>query len=175
MIRIALSILLFISCNSSNDIEYNIPDVRDFNENEIGSPIITITRKEIPLVKASSKELIKNSSSDALLRGDVKADFFNNEGLHVSQLYSDSADINQKTNNLFAYGNVRVISDDSVKLFSNSILWDNHYKLIISHDSVMFTTINNDTMYGVGFESDIDLTQWKIKKPHGTKSEIKND
>ena len=35
-----------------------------------------------------------------------------------------------------AYGNVKVISDDSVKLFSNSILWDNHYKLITSNDFV---------------------------------------
>jgi len=39
----------------------------------------------------------------------------------------------------------------------------------------MFTSSNNDTMYGVGFESDMDLTKWKIKKPHGVKNNIKND
>ena len=93
---------------------------------------------------------------------------FDEQGLHISQLTSDSAHIDQKTNNPHAYGNVRVISDDSVKLFSNSILWDNHYKLITSHDSVMFTSSNNDTMYGVGFESDMDLTKWKIYKPTGS-------
>ena len=71
---------------------------------------------------------------------------------------------------MHAYGDVKVISDDSVKLFSNSILWDNHYKLITSHDSVMFTSSDNDTMYGVGFESDMDLTKWKIKKPRGIKN-----
>ena len=175
MIYLILSMTLIISCNSSNEMKNDMPYTKDFNENEIGNPVINIIRENIPLVRASSKELIKNPSADAFLKGDVKADFFNSEGLHVSRLYSDAADINQKTNNLFAYGNVKVISDDSVKLFSNSILWDNQYELIISHDSVMFTTMDNDTMYGVGFESDIDLSQWKIKKPHGTKTGFKND
>ena len=161
--------IFFMACNSSKDIDYDIPSVIEFNENEIGNPRIAISRENVLIVKASSKILIKNESSNAVLRGSVKADFFNEEGIHTSQLTSDSAHIDQKTNNLHAYGNVRVISDDSVKLFSNSILWDNHYKLITSHDSVMFTSSNNDTMYGVGFESDMDLTKWKIKKPRGIK------
>ena len=68
---------------------------------------------------------------------------------------------------MLAYGNVKVISGDSLKLFSNSILWDNQYKLITSNDSVTFTTTFNDTMYGIGIESDVDLTHSKILKPHG--------
>ena len=60
-----------------------------------------------------------------------------------------------------------MVSNDSVKLFSNSILWDNHYELITSRDSVTFTTSSGDTMHGIGFESDMDLTKWKIKKPRG--------
>ena len=143
----------------------------EFTHNSLGSGRDCQSSKFILKTYA----LIKNKNTNAILKGDVKADFFDQDGLLISKLTSDSAYIDQNTNNLHAYGNVRVISDDSVKLFSNSILWDNHYKLIISHDSVMFTSSNNDTMYGVGFESDIDLTQWKIKKPHGTKSEIKND
>lgn len=162
-------IILFMSCNSVDDIDIDIQGVDDFNENEIDNPRIIITRENVPLVRATSDILIKNNQSNAVLRGLVKADFFNDEGLHISRLTSDSAHIDHKTNNLRAYGNVKVVSDDSVKLFSNSILWDNHYKLITSHDSVMFTSSDNDTMYGVGFESDMDLTEWKIKKPRGVK------
>ena len=163
------ALILFTSCNSIDDISVEIQGIGDFNENEIENPRIVISRADIPLINATSRTLVKNEQSNAVLKGSVKADFFDEEGMHISQLTSDSAHIDQKTNNLHAYGNVKVISDDSVKLFSNSILWDNHYKLITSHDSVMFTSSNNDTMYGVGFESDIDLTQWKIKKPRGTK------
>ena len=167
--RFVFLILLF-ACNSSDDISENLPKISDFNENEIGMPIITIARDGVPLVKATSNKLIKNERSNAILRGDVKADFFDEKGLLISKLCSDSAYIDQNTNNLHAYGNVSVISNDSVKLFSNSILWDNHYELITSQDSVMFTSAFNDTMYGVGFESDMDLTKWKIKKPRGVKS-----
>ena len=40
-------------------------------------------------------------------------------------------------------------------------------------DKSWFTSSNNDTLNGVGFESDMDLTKWKIKKPRGTKSSKK--
>jgi len=164
-----IMLFLVISCSSPDFSNLDIKGVSDFNESEIGNPHILISRENIPLVKATSEILIKNEQSNAVLKGLVKADFFDEEGVHISQLTSDSAYIDQKTNNLHAYGNVKVISDENVKLFSNSILWDNHYKLITSHDSVMFTSSSNDTMYGVGFESDMDLTEWKIKKPRGTK------
>ena len=168
MIWMILFILL-MSCNSVEDVRLDIKGVSDFNENEISNPSIVISRENVLLVKATSNILVKNQKSNAILKGLVKADFFNEEGNHISQLTSDSAHIDHKTNNLHAYGNVKVVSDDSVKLFSNSILWDNHYKLITSSDSVMFTSSEKDTMYGVGFESDMDLSKWKIKKPRGSK------
>ena len=138
-----------------------------FNENEIENPEIIISRENTRIVKAVSKHLMKNGNEDALLTGDVKADFYNDLGEHVSILYSDSAKINQRTNNLRATGNVYVISDSGLSLYANTIIWDNQYKIIESKDSVMFTTTQGDTMYGVGFESDMDLTKWKIYKPTG--------
>ena len=138
-----------------------------FNQNEIENPEIIISRENTRIVKAVSKHLMKNGNEDALLTGNVKADFYNDLGEHVSILYSDSAKINQRTNNLRATGNVHVESDSGFSLYANSILWDNQYKIIESKDSVMFTTTEGDTMYGVGFESDMDLTKWKIYKPTG--------
>jgi lipopolysaccharide assembly outer membrane protein LptD (OstA) len=85
----------------------------------------------------------------------------------MSVLYSDSARFNQRTNNLTAIGNVIVVSDSGFTLSSHTITWDNQYKLIHTEEHVMFTTTTLDTMYGIGFESDMDLSQWKIKKPSG--------
>ena len=68
------------------------------------------------------------------------------------------------SNNLRAYGNVRVISDSGYTLISEEIMWDNQYKLITSQDSVTFTDRSNTMFKGVGFESDIDLTNYKIFK-----------
>ena len=169
--RLLLLLVFILACNSSDNARENLLESTSLNENKIGMPIITITKEGVPLVKASSNTLIKNKNSNAILRGNVNADFFDKEGIHISNLTSDSANIDQRTNNLRAYGNVIVVANnDSIKLFSNSILWDNHYELITSPDSVMFINLENDTLYGIGFESDMDLTEVKIKKPRGIKS-----
>jgi lipopolysaccharide assembly outer membrane protein LptD (OstA) len=165
-------VLIFLMGCAETGEEVARKNTSMFNENEIENPEIIISRENTRIVKAVSKHLMKNGNEDALLTGNVKADFYNDLGEHVSILYSDSAKINQRTNNLRATGNVHVESDSGFTLYANSILWDNQYKIIESKDSVMFTTIEGDTMYGVGFESDMDLTKWKIYKPNGV---IKRD
>ena len=172
--RLLILLVFIIACNSPDNTGENLIESAGLNENEIGLPIITITKEGVPLVKASSNTLIKNKSSNAILRGNVNADFFDEKGIHISNLTSDSAYIDQRTNNLRAYGNVVVANNDSLKLFSNSILWDNHYELITSRDSVMFIKSKNDTVYGLGFESDMDLTEYKIIKPRGVTRRLKN-
>ena len=93
-----ISFILFISCNSVEDVSLDIKGVSDFDENEIGNPRIVISRENVLLVKATSNSLVKNQESNAVLQGLVKADFFNEEGIHISQLTSDSAYIDHKTN-----------------------------------------------------------------------------
>ena len=164
-------IIFILGCNSSDNVVEKLPSISDFYEHEVGTPAITITRDGVSLVKATSNILVKNKSSNAILQGNVEADFFNEEGLLISTLTSDSAYIDQNTNNLHAYGNVVVVSsNDSVRLESNSILWDNHYELITSQEFVKFTSSSGDKLTGVGFESDMDLSQWRIKKPKGVKN-----
>jgi lipopolysaccharide assembly outer membrane protein LptD (OstA) len=165
-------VLIFLMGCAETGEEVARKNTSMFNENEIENPEIIISRENTRIVKAVSKHLMKNGNEDALLTGNVKADFYNDLGEHVSILYSDSAKINQRTNNLRATGNVHVESDSGFTLYANSILWDNQYKIIESKDSVMFTTTEGDTMYGVGFVSDMDLTKWKIYKPTGV---IKRD
>ena len=100
-----------------------------------------------------------------LYRGMI--DFFNDKGKHLSILYSDSARINEHSNDLMASGNVNVVSDSGYTLITQKIVWDNSYKMIVAEDSVMFTTTEGDTLYGVGFESDSDLEEWRIFRPFG--------
>ncbi|NOZ04555.1 MAG: hypothetical protein GXO92_08165 [FCB group bacterium] len=52
-------------------------------------------------------------------------------------------------------------------LFTDTLAWDNELELIYTDDSVMVTTELQDTLYGVGFESDVRLEYWKIMQPSG--------
>ena len=152
---------LFITCGSRGESD-NSDSTEELIENEIWNPLIILSREESKIVAAKAKKLYKNSDDMALLVGNVEVDFFGEEGDHISILYSDSAQINEQSNNLHANGNVFIVSDSGYTLTTSKILWDNRYKMIIAEDSVMFTTTEGDTMYGVGFESDMDLDQWRI-------------
>ena len=162
--------VLLLFCRSK--VENNSrADSIELTQNEIWNPVIILSREEDKIVEAKSEKLYKNNNADALLVGNVEVNFFNNEGQHISILYSDSARINEQNNNLRANGNVYVVSDSGYTLTTREILWDNRYKMIVAEDSVMFTTTKGDTLYGVGFESDMDLEQWRIFRIFGVTRE----
>ena len=161
---------LFIACGNRGESD-NSDFTEELIENEIWNPLIILSREESRIVAAKAEKLYKSSNDFALLVGSVEVDFFSEGGDHISILYSDSAQINEQSNNLHANGNVFVVSDSGYTLTTSKILWDNRYKMIIAEDSVMFTTTEGDTMYGVGFESDMDLDQWRIFRIYGVTRE----
>ncbi|SVB11548.1 uncharacterized protein METZ01_LOCUS164402 [marine metagenome] len=170
MIVWLIMVSLFSVCGNrgeSDDSDFT----EELIENEIWNPLIILSREESRIVAAKAEKLYQSSNDLALLVGNVEVDFFSEEGDHISILYSDSAQINEQSNNLNANGNVFVVSDSGYTLTTSKILWDNRYKMIIAEDSVMFTTTEGDTMYGVGFESDMDLDQWRIFRIYGVTRE----
>ena len=158
--------LLLISCNNSAN-NNTTKNLESFPDNFITNPKITISKKNIVSLKTSANFLEKNKLENTRLMGNVIADFYNDLGEHTSILNADSAIINETDNSFRAYGNVKVTSDSGFVLTTKTIYWDRNYDKVISEDSVRFTTEKNDTLYGVGFESDIDLSNWKILKPTG--------
>ena len=131
----------------------------------------SLRKQQKKIIKAKSKKLYKNNNELALLVGNVEIDFYNDRGEHISMLYADSARINEQSNDLKANGNVYVVSDSGYTLSTQQIIWDNSYKVILAEDSIMFTTTEGDTLYGVGFESDSDLEEWRIFRPFGISRE----
>ncbi len=163
-----LAVLVFgVSCSKEKTEVQETISSADLVENVIENPRIVISKGEKITVRAVSDKLEKGRTKEAVLSGNVVADIFNEFGEHMSILTSDSAKINELSNNFEAFGHVIVKSDSGLTLYTSRLMWDNRYKLITSNDSVMFTTQNNDTLYGVGFTSDMDLSHWKILEPTG--------
>ena len=163
---------LFLSCYN-NTKNLNTKSIQDYPDNFITNPKITIYKKNKLSLETTSDLLIKNESEDTKLKNNVTATFYNELGIKTSVLNSDSAIINEIDNSFNAFGNVKVISDSGFVLSTNSIYWDRNYNKVISNDSIRFTTEKNDTLYGLGFESDTDLSNWKILKPSGVTYRIK--
>ena len=157
----------FFGCGGT-DSDASLGSKDDFSDQESWNPTIILTREAKKRAVIKSGHLSKYADKkEVILEGNVDADFFSTEEEHMSNLKSDHAFVYEETDNLLAVGNVVVVSDSGVTLFTDSLYWDNKLEKITSNDTIMLTTEMDDTLYGVGFESDVDLTHWKIIKPWG--------
>ena len=164
------SILFLISCSESDTIDEISKDVHDQLSTNVE---ITLTKKGNITATIDSEILKKNNQSLQLeLYNDVNVNLFDENFEHKSLIKSQSAMVNEKENRMKAYGNVVVISNDGKILMTDSLSWDNNSDKIYTNANLEFITSDTDTLYGTGFESNIDLTDWNILKPRGS---INND
>ncbi len=167
---IILSAFFSISC-SKNDFTDNFE--KDIHDQLSTNVEITLTKKGNVTAKIKSEVLKKNNQSLQLeLFDNVKVDLFDENFKKKSLIKSQSAMVNEKENKIKAYGNVVVISDDGKILTTDSLTWDNNSDKIYTDANLEFITSDSDTLYGTGFKSNIDLTNWNILQPRGR---INND
>ena len=99
--------------------------------------------------------------------GGITIDFFNESQKPSSQLTSDRGIYYENTEDVVALGHVVVTSDTGVTLRTSQLRWDNRLEKILSDTTVMVTTQDQDTIYGMRFESEPDLSSWIIHEPWG--------
>ena len=102
-----------------------------------------------------------------LLDQKVEVDFFDLEEKHTSRLTSQLAEVDEKSDFMRAIQNVVVKSDSGVTLYTDTLSWDHSLEMIYTDSPVIITTEKQDTLYGVGFESDVQMNHWKILHPSG--------
>jgi LPS export ABC transporter protein LptC len=164
---IAITVFL-TACRDSAVIKQRGSTKDMYPDHESWESTIILSRDGLLVAIADSRRMIKyNDRNMAHLIGEVDVDYYNEEGLHTSHLSSDSADVNMQANTMSAFGHVIIRSDSGLVLETETLLWDDTYDMITTDDTVRFTTLDSDTLYGVGFESDVDLTHWKIYQPWG--------
>ena len=74
-----------------------------------------------------------------------------------------------------AIQSVVVKSDSGITLFTDTLSWDHSKQRIFTDASVRVVTEKQDTVYGVGFESDMEMRYWKILKPSGVTDRMINE
>jgi len=170
-ILLIITINFFISCNTPVVNENQYEELVDHPDHESWDVRITITNAGIKRAYIEADYLEQyNDKHFISLEKNVKIDFYDADEKRISNLSADKAEINERTNFLRAINNIIVESDSGVTLFTDTLSWDNARELIFTKDSVMITTETNDTLYGIGFESDVNMERWKILKPRGVTS-----
>ncbi len=101
----------------------------------------------------------------------IELDFYDKNGKHTSYISAEKGKFFENTEDVIGQGNVIVVSDTGMTLFTEELRWDSEMNKIFSDTLVMITTQEGDTLYGKGFESDPDLTRRVIYQPWGVSSE----
>ena len=161
-------LLFFIltSCSRSYEAEASLNDVHDQLSVDVE---ITLTEKGNIKALINSKLLERNDNSLELkLTDNVNVDLYDDNYQHLSLITSNYAFVSETENKINAFGDVIVAADNGQQLWTDSLLWDNKADKIFTNASLTFISGNLDTLYGTGFESNIDLTNWKIIKPRGS-------
>jgi LPS export ABC transporter protein LptC len=130
--------------------------------------VIFIDSSYTKAVLTAKRALIFNARSETLLDGGLQIDFFSKAtGNRISRLTADSAKIEDKTKDMLARGNVVVIADSAHATLKTSLLqWNNTTQKLYSTEYVEIMS-PTETIRGFGFESDLNLTNYKIFKVSG--------
>lgn len=163
---LALSLLL-MNC-SGNDFTRSGQNREGKPDQESWQVTITLTSEGIKRAVINSGHLEKfNDKKQIYLDEGVDADFFDRNEKHTTNLISHAAEVDESSNFMVAIGDVVIISDSGITLFTDTISWNNSIEKVFTDGAVMITTETGDTLYGIGFESDIEMKHWKIIQPTG--------
>ena len=166
--RLFLFILLILVLSCAREPISEMPSRDGMPDQESWGVTIVLTSEGLIRAKVRSGHLEKyNEKKFVLLDSSVMVDFFNEEEQHTSVLTSKTAEVDQASNDMKAMGNVVAVSDSGITLYSETLTWNSKDEKLHTKDNIMITTLEKDTLYGVGFESDSDMKNWKILSPSG--------
>ena len=93
----------------------------------------------------------------------VKIDFFDAKGTLYSTLTADRGEVDQRTNDLKARGNVVVVTKNGIAMETDSLRFMNRTGKIVS-DGFVKVTRRGDVLTGYGFESDATLEHFSLTR-----------
>lgn len=163
---ILMLLIFFFGCSDVSDNEV-LQSERVYPDQESWDSEIVLTKdgRRRAVIVAGHLEKY-NDRAEIILNEKVHVDFFDIEETHLSHLSSDSARVYERTNDMVAQGNVVVVSDSGVTLYTEELKWNNKRERIVSDVFVKLVT-DEDTLTGIGFESDSNLENWVIFNPSG--------
>lgn len=172
IVRLLILIVLIYGCEKRSDyISKKIDSLAGVEQpNQIATnvEVIFADSNYTKAILKSKQARIFNKINTTYLDSSVNVEFLSKfTQKRMSILTSDSARIDDLTKDMTALGNVLVISDSSgLRLETQILQWSNSRQKIYSNEFVKITT-RNELITGYGFESNPDLSNYKILKVSG--------
>jgi LPS export ABC transporter protein LptC len=132
---------------------------------EINDFALTETDAGKPEWKLYARYAAEYSARNTYLARDLKVDFFDDQGVRSSVLTAREGDINGRSRDMTARGNVVLVATEGTRLASEELKFLNHDQKIVVPDNQLVTVQRgSDVLTGYGFESDPDLKHYEFKR-----------
>ncbi|TAL69711.1 MAG: LPS export ABC transporter periplasmic protein LptC [Bacteroidetes bacterium] len=172
IINLLIAGLYFISCEQNKVVPKQINDTINVEttpdqlswDNEVLFVDSSYTKAKLTAKKA----MVFQKRMQTILEGGLYVEFYSRyTKKRMSYLTADKAEIDDRTKNMLARGNVVVFSDSSnTKVETQLLHWNNKTQMFYSSEFVKVTS-PKEIIQGYGFESDQDLTNYKIFRVSG--------
>jgi len=160
-----------VSCSAERKQESVTETSVEYPDQESWQATIQITKDGRTVGMLEAGHIQKFSKKNiTLMKSGLKVDFYDMDGNHTSVLNSESGKVFDDRQDMLAYGNVIVVSDSGLTLFSDTLKWNNKEQKIYSDVPVKIISDEADTLYGDSFKSDPGLINYEIVNPHGKSS-----
>ena len=159
---VAVAVAAIVGCRSRtaptpSAANLKIPDqeARDFTLTETSEGKRNWTLLASYAAMYNDRNLVDASS--------IQIEFFDSKGKRSSTLVAKQGLVDQRTNNLEAVGDVRIVTETGVHMETDSLRWINNTQKIVS-DAFVRVTRKGDVVTGYGFESDANLDHFHLKR-----------
>lgn len=156
-IAVTLAILLYEHCEEDK-IEGALPQQ---------IPAITLEKFCLTETKNGHKLWVLSAEAawvyDEIIKIDaVKIKFYNEDHVEFSILYAPGGQLNTETHNILVGDSVYVVTDDSTKLFTDSLFWQNDSQRIVTNAAVKIMKQDGTVIEGTGLKTDPYLKKIEI-------------
>lgn len=179
ILSIRLILLLIIICSCTKEKQenstYMINESKILPDQEISNfQVEFIDSNQVKARLTAEKAYVFEERKETILDSNVRIVFLSgSNSTRGTVLTSDSARIDDKTKNLYAYSNVNIWSDSTKTSLDTEILeWNEKDQKLYSTEYVVIDS-PEERIEGYGFESDQFLHNYKIFKVSGVRQNEK--
>lgn len=162
------ALLLFHSCTNEMDEIQEVVE-QEFRKEEFGSNVeILITKKGKANIKITAPTVVRNYEAKPYneFPDGMQLEVFNEAGEQESTLTAKYGKLGDGSDEMVAKDSVVVVNKSGETLNTEHLIWDKEKSLIKTEGFVKIHT-EDEIIYGDGFESNDDFTEYTITNIHG--------
>jgi LPS export ABC transporter protein LptC len=134
-------------------------------DQEVTDFVLTETDEGTPVWTLYARHAATYRARNIVVARGVRVDFFDEQGARTSELTAHEGEINERTRDMIARGDVVIQTTEGTRMTSQELRFLNRTQRIVSPvEQLVRVERGGDVLTGYGFESDPELEQFEFKR-----------